>query len=133
MNARQYLKIVGIILVLVAVLGFIGIIGPTSAQSIFGRFWYFDNGENWAHLILGIVALVVGFGMTSMVLQKWAVIIVGIVAILVGIIGFFLGGMAPNFLGANLENPADNLLHLILGIWALWAAMNKDDMMEINM
>ncbi|MBI2053250.1 MAG: hypothetical protein HYT41_00685, partial [Candidatus Sungbacteria bacterium] len=33
----------------------------------------------------------------------------------VGVWGF----MAPDLLGANLENPADNILHLAVGLWAL--------------
>ena len=27
----------------------------------------------------------------------------------------------PNFYGANLENPLDNILHLVIGVWAVLA------------
>ena len=57
MNPKQFLVIGGIILLLVGILGFVGILGPTASDSIFGATWYFDNAENWAHAVLGIVAL----------------------------------------------------------------------------
>ena len=33
--------------------------------------------------------------------------------------------VSTTFLGANLGNPADTVLHLAVGIWALWAGMQK--------
>ncbi len=117
MNAKQFLLIGGIILLLVGVIGFFGIIGPTPADSIFGSSWYFDNGENWAHTILGVVALILAFAVPAMV-QKWVVVLLGVIGVVVGIYSIF----TPMFLGANLENPADTILHLVIGIWALLAA-----------
>ena len=35
------------------------------------------------------------------------------------------GIFSPNFLGSNLENPLDTLLHLAVGAWALYASMGK--------
>lgn len=125
MNPKQFLQIGGIVLVLVAILGFVGVIGPTAERSIFGSPWYFDNGENWAHLIIGVVALSCTLFKFEENMLKWLVILVGILALLVGIIGFFLSPDAPNFIGANLENPADNILHIAIGAWALWAGMRK--------
>jgi len=123
MNPKQFLLIGGAVLVLVGILGFLGIIGPTAEDSIFGGNWFFDNGENWAHLILGIVALGAYFLITSAPLLKYLVLAVGVLAVVVGLLGFFLGAAVPNFLGANLENPADNVLHLVIGAWALYAGM----------
>src|SRR3990172_8487696 len=124
MNAKQFLVIGGIILLLVGIIGFFGIIGPTPEQSIFGDAWWFDNGENWAHTILGVVALILAYSVPMMV-QKWVVALLGIIGVLIGIYSFF----TPAFLGANLENPADSLLHLAIGIWALIAAfMTKGEM-----
>lgn len=116
MNPKQFLVIGGIILVVVGILGFIGLIGPTSESSIFGTAWWFDNAENWAHLVLGVVALVVAYWVIN--LQSVVTLLVGILALLVGLWGFLIGGM---FLGANLQNPLDNILHLVIGVWALWA------------
>ena len=117
MNPKQFLVIGGIVLLLVGVIGFFGIIGPTPGQSVFGDAWWFDNGENWAHTILGVVALILAFAAPAMV-QKWVVVLLGIIGVVIGIYSIF----TSSFLGANLENPADSILHLVIGIWALLAA-----------
>jgi hypothetical protein len=56
---------------------------------------------------------------------KPIIILVGIIALLFGVYGFVVAGAsAPNTFGlTNLESPADNLLHLIVGAWALAAAL----------
>lgn len=115
---KGFLTIGGAILALVGVLGFF-LIGPTEEQSLFGSAWWFDTAENWAHLVLGIVALAAAYGLKDANLQKQLVMVVGIIALLVGIYGFF----SPSFLGANLENPLDNILHLVVGAWGIAASM----------
>lgn len=120
MNPKQFLVVGGIVLVVVGLAGFFGLIGPTPDSSLFGANWYFDNAENWAHLVLGVVALVVAFALGAS-LQDRVTLLVGVVGILVGLWGFFV---STNLLGANLENPADNLLHLVIGAWALLAWWN---------
>lgn len=129
MNPKNFLVIGGIVLIIVGIAGMVGIIGPTPEQSLFGSRWWFDAGENWTHLILGIAALVVAFGITP--LQGPVTLLVGVLGLLVGLGGFFLSGAAPNFLGANLENPADNILHIVIGIWAIlsWRGMRRGDIM----
>ncbi len=118
MNPKQFLQIGGAVLVLIAVLGFVGVIGPTPEKSIFGEAWWFDGGENWAHLVLGVVGIgasfVLGAGQ-----QKMLVKLLGIIGVLIGLYSLF---GYNNFLGANLENPLDSLLHLGVGAWALLAA-----------
>jgi len=122
MRSKQFLQIGGVILVVVGIIGFFGIIGPTAEKSIFGSSWYFDNGENWAHLLLGIVALIAAMAFPASA-QKPLVMILGIIGILIGIYSFF----SQTFLGSNLQNPADSILHLVIGAWALWASMSKGD------
>lgn len=124
MNPRQFLLIGGAVLVLVAVLGFAGVIGPSPDKSIFGANWWFDNGENWAHLVLGIAGLLAVFVLPGN-LQKLLVIVLGIVGVLVGLWSLVV---STNFLGANLENPADTILHLAVGAWALLASRGKKGM-----
>ena len=121
MNPKEFLKWGGIILIVVGVLGFIGVIGPMAEDSIFGGAWWFDNGENWAHLILGIVGLVAAYAFPAGV-QRPLVMLLGIVGVLVGL---YSAVISTNFLGANLENPADTLLHIAVGVWALFASRKK--------
>lgn len=121
MNPKQFLQIGGVVLVLVGILGFVGVIGPTAEGSIFGSAWWFDPPENWAHLVLGIVALIAAYALGAS-LQRPLVMALGVVGVLVGLYSL-LGYSA--FLGANLENPADSLLHIVVGAWALWASWKK--------
>lgn len=123
MNPKQFLTIGGAVLVLLSVVGFLGVFSLQSTP-----FFWLDNGENVAHLVLGVVALGVVFvpGLNDALAPyyKPLVILVGIVALFFGVYGFVVAGApAPNTFGlANLENPSDNLLHLIVGAWALVAA-----------
>lgn len=130
MNSKQFLILGGIVLVLVAIFGIIGIIGPTAEQSIFGANWWFDTAENWAHLVLGVVALIAAFILPANA-QKPLVILVGLLALVVGLYSAFYSTM---LLGANLESPADTILHLAVGAWALLAAMmGKENRMMMPM
>ena len=126
MNPKQFLMIGGIVLLVVGIAGFVVILGPTASQSIFGPSWYFDNGENWAHTILGAVALIVAFALPAG-MQAGVTLLVGVVGLIVGLWGFLLPSTPPNFYGANLENPLDNILHLAVGLWAIisWRGAKK--------
>ena len=121
MNPKQFLQIGGVVLVLLGILGFVKVIGPTAEQSLFGEWWWFDNAENWAHLVLGIIALVLAY-ITGASIQRPVVMILGVVGVLVGLYSLF---GYYNLLGANLENPADSVLHIIVGAWALLASWKK--------
>ncbi len=125
MNPKQFLTIGGAVLVLVAVLGYVGIIGPTPEKSLFGATWYFDNGENVAHLVLGVVALGAAF-LLDAGMQKMLTMLVALLALFFGLYGFIAGAGPMNTFGvANLENPLDNVLHLAIAAWAGWASMKK--------
>ena len=128
-SPKGFLQVGGTVLLVVGLLGMFGIlIGPTSEQSIFGSAWWFDAGENWAHLVLGLVALIAAFTFPANV-QKPLVIAVGILGLVVAVYNIF----STSLLGANLESPADLVLHLVVGLWALKAAMGKKGMMETPM
>ena len=130
LSPEGFLKVGGVVLVLVAILGFIGVIGP-SADSLFNSWWYFDNAENWAHLVLGIVGLIVAFAL-PVAAKKGLVVVLGIVGVLVGlysILGSVPGG--TSLWGASLQNPADTLLHLVVGAWALVAGFKKGGSMPM--
>ncbi len=125
MNPKQFLTLGGIVLVLVGVLGYVGVIGPTAADSLFGDTWWFDQYENLVHFILGVVALIASFVLPHS-LQKPLVIIVGLVALF---FTYWSAVVGADFYGANLEQHADTVLHLVVGAWALWAGLRKDSSM----
>ena len=118
MNSKQFLMWGGVVLLLVGILGFIGVIGPTPDKSIFGSTWWFDNGENWAHTILGIVAIIASMSLAESA-QKMLTMAVGVLALFFGLYNFF----STSFYGSSLESPADLILHLGVAAWALWAGM----------
>ncbi len=118
MNSKQFLMIGGVVLLLVGLLGFFNVIGPTPEQSLFGPTWWFDNGENWVHTILGVVAIIASFWLAES-MQKPLVMAVGVLALFFAVYNFF----SSSFYGSNLESPADLILHLVVGVWALWASM----------
>jgi hypothetical protein len=122
MNPKQFLLIGGVVLILVGILGFIGIIGPTADRSIFGGAWWFDNAENWAHLVIGVVGVIAAYALSGST-QKPLVLLLGIVGVLVGLYSLVI---SEAFLGANLENPADTILHIVVGAWALYAGTRKE-------
>ena len=126
MNPKQFLIVGGAVLLLVGILGYVGVIGPTPDKSLFGSLWWFDNYENGAHTILGIAGLAAAFIFPAL-WQKWLVIVLGVVALLAGLYSLLVG---PAFYGANLENPADTVLHLVVGVWAFAAVFMDKGMMK---
>ena len=129
MNPKQFLTIGGAILLVLGLVGFLGILNQNTVP-----FFWLDNGENIGHTALGVVALAAVFipGLNKALepFYKWIVIAVGIIALFFGLYGFLVAGSTENFntFGvANLENPADSILHLVVGLWALWAALRPPE------
>lgn len=122
MNSKQFLQVGGAVLLLVGVLGYVGVIGPTPDKSLFGAAWWFDNNENLAHTVLGVVGLAAAFYAKDL-WQKWLVFVLGVIGVIVGLYSLAVG---PVLLGANLQNPADTALHLAVGAWALYASVWTD-------
>jgi len=118
MNPKQFLTWGGIVLVLLGIYGFFD-------ADVQGSAFYLDNGENWAHLILGVVAIAAARALSESA-QRSLTLLVGVVAIVFAVWGYFVAGRPePNLGVANLEHPADNLLHLVVGIWALVASRGR--------
>jgi hypothetical protein len=125
-NSTAFLRYGGGVLLIVGLVGFIGILNNVD-------FFSLDAGENIAHVGLGIIGLAAGFGLKDARIHRGLTAVVGITALIVGLLGWFLpsgGALAngafakPNFFGlANLESPADNLLHLFVAAWAIWAML----------
>lgn len=118
MNAKQFLIFGGLALLIVGILGFAGIIGPTAEKSLFGQAWYFDNVENVAHAAIGIAALALVL-LKLDALYRPATFAIGLAALFFALLNLFLGGHHPNIGSANLESPTDLILHLAVSAWAL--------------
>ena len=129
-----FLRYGGIVLLLVGVVGLLG---------VFNSFAFFslDTGENVAHLALGVVGAGAGFFIANQSLHKLLTIAVFATAAIFTVWGLLLpdGGALtngvfakPNFYGlANLESPADSILHLVVAAWAglaLWMDMKQPAM-----
>ena len=120
---KGFLTYGGAVLTLLAVVGFLGIFSESAVPA----FWL-DSGENVAHLGLGLIALAIvfvpGLNTAFAPYYRWVVILVGIIALFFAVYGFIQSGAAePNTFGlANLENPSDNLLHIVVAAWAFYSA-----------
>lgn len=121
LTPRGFLSVGGVVLVLVGLLGYVGVIGPTPESSLFGDFWWFDNAENLAHTVLGVVALLAVNMVKDTKMLKNLTLAVGALGLLVGLYNL----MSTELLGANLESPADLVLHLVVGGWGLAAGMSE--------
>lgn len=122
MNPRQFLIVGGAVLLLLGIVGYLNIFTEEAYP-----WFYLDAGENIAHTVLGVVALAAVFvpGLNRALEPYYApiVILVGLIALFFGVYGFVVAGAAaPNTFGlANLESPADNILHLVVAAWAFLA------------
>lgn len=115
----------GMILVILGIAGMF-FFGPTVESSMLGDKFYLTEGENIAHLVLGAVALGAYFMISSAKLLRVLVVLVGVLALVAAVWGFVSAGKpAPNISVANLENPLDNVLHLLVAVWAFTASIRK--------
>lgn len=121
MNAKSFLQWGGGVLVLVGLLGFLGVIGPTPDKSIFGEAWWFDNAENWAHLVLGVVGIIASFVLGAD-MRRNLVLLLALVAAFFTVYNLF----STTFYGANLEQYADFILHLVVAVWAFMSWKGKE-------
>lgn len=113
MTPKQFLQGSGVVLLLLGVVG-------VALPNLLGETLKFDVYENVAHTLLGSVALWAS-SKASAQTQKMMTQVVGVLALVVGVLGFLRAGSPePNFFGANLENPVDNVLHLVVGLWGVW-------------
>lgn len=116
MNPKKFLQVGGVILLILGILGYV-------APMIGGEYLWFDSAENIAHTGLGIVALVLA-PLPLGDLKKWIVVLVGIVALFFGVAGFLVAANGvPNFYGYTNFEMLDNVVHIVVGVWALMAAM----------
>jgi uncharacterized membrane protein len=121
--SRLFLALGGVVLLLLGIVGYVNVF----TRSATPWFWL-DSGENLAHTVLGVVALaavfVPGLNRALAPYYRAIVIIVGVIALFFAVYGFLQAGASePNTFGlSNLENPSDNLLHLVVAVAAFAAA-----------
>lgn len=122
MTYRSFLILTGIAGVLLGILGFVGIIGPTHDHSIFGQAWFFNDIENGVHLLYGVTALTTAF-LAQRKTQSILILSVAVLGLFFAIYNVF----RTNLLGAELQRPLDIILHTTAGLWAvlvLWQERN---------
>ena len=119
---RGFLIVGGAVLLLLGIVGFLNVFTSSA--------FYLTAGENFAHVVLGLVALAAVFvpGLNTALepYYRWLVILVGVIALFFGVYGFIIpAGNPPTVLNtfglANLEI-VDNLIHLVVAAWAFLAA-----------
>jgi len=104
---KQYCQISGWILAIIGLVGFF-------LTDLFGLI-RFDTGHNVLHIVLAAISLWLGYKGAEAVMLGWTKTI-GVVYLLLGVLGFFVMSLGP----IGLE-PTENVLHIILGAWGIWA------------
>jgi hypothetical protein len=110
----------GIVFILVGVLGFVPAL--TSDGQLLGVFMV-DGVHNIIHLLSGILAIAAAWWMSGAYTRLYFQVF-GVVYAIVTIVGFLQG---DTVLGLIMVNMADNLLHLVIAVVALWAGFGMKD------
>jgi Domain of unknown function (DUF4383) len=110
--AKWYAEVLGAVLLLVGILGFIGVLAPNG--QLLGIF-AIDPIHNLIHILSGIAGLAAGFAAGSRYARLYAGVF-GAVYGLVTVVGFVQG---TTVLGLITVNGADNVLHLLIAVASL--------------
>ena len=114
---KKLANIFGIVFLAVGILGYIP--GITTDSHLLGIF-HVNGMHNIVHILSGIIAL--WAGMTSAKAAKMYFQIFGIVYALVAVLGFMVGDGL--ILGLIANNSADNWLHVVIALVALYAGFS---------
>jgi|GEM_PF-3677251 len=120
-NSKKFLKTIGYVLVIGAILGFIGILGPTSGSSIFGSYWWLSGRVSFIYLVTGIISLYSAYALPKSVVLP-LVFGIGTVAFFAGLYGLF---WSSRIFGLALDGPIGNLFNLIVGSLGIWAVSGE--------
>ena len=121
--AKQFTQIVGFVLVVVGILGFI-----MGEKMLLGL--HFSTLHNSIHILSGAVLAYLGFKGNANN-QRLGAQIFGVVYGLVAILGFLKIGHLPEQMVSNpfrLDlnlNPMYNIIHSVIAAWGLWAGFAK--------
>ncbi len=120
MNMQKWAWTFGIVFLLIGILGFIP--GVTQEGGLLLGIFSVDTMHNVVHLLSGVIA--VWTALSSAKAAQMYFRIFGIVYALVTVIGFIQG---DSFLGMMAINTADNILHLVIAVVALWLGYGMDE------
>ncbi|ASS74541.1 hypothetical protein CIG75_05700 [Tumebacillus algifaecis] len=109
---KVYARVAGWIFLLIGLLGFF-------MNDLFGLI-QFDTTHNIVHLVLGVLGIAAGQSVTWSRLYAQ---VFGTIYVLLGILGFFL----PDLLGYHHLEVTENLVHVILGAWGLYAVLGATE------
>lgn len=115
MNPVLYWRVSAFALTAVALLGIV--LNSIGIGDLLGSFLTFDWTHNAVHVVLAAAAFIFGFANVGPAMTKTFAIIFGFVYAGLGVFGFFAD---LSFIGLGLEL-GENLVHLLLGAWALVA------------
>lgn len=122
MHSKHFFIYCGLLLMILGLLGFFGILGPTADSSWFGSYWWFDNIENWLFLGTGVVFLGIAYGIPP-ITKKFIATLFGLAWIIIGAYALF----NQNLLGINFEFPVDGTFLIVIGLWALSVGRKRPD------
>ncbi|MFH1759281.1 MAG: hypothetical protein ABH822_01820 [Patescibacteria group bacterium] len=115
MSIKKFLLWGGWLFLVLGALGFL-------LGNLWAPTWNFTYGENLAHVVVGLVLLVFAYKGKSADLMKWLTILVGLVALYFSFYGF---AVSTDYYGMATLEGLDNLIHLAIGVWALWVVWGK--------
>jgi hypothetical protein len=115
MNTSMLAKVFGVVFLVIGVLGFVP--GITSNGHLLGIFEV-DTIHNIIHILSGIVALAMAGSSAKLFFKGF-----GVVYLIVTIVGFLQGNTVLNLIGVNM---ADNLLHLVVSLAALYIGFMEE-------
>jgi len=113
----------GVIFILIGVIGFVPAAAPGGL--LLGIFSV-DSLHNTIHLLSGVIVILAALGSASYARLYFKVF--GIIYALVAILGFVFGGEVFGM----MMNTADNLLHVVIAVVALWAGFGTKDSMPMQ-
>ena len=120
-SSKRFLNGIGYILIVGAILGLIGILGPTSGASIFGSYLWLSYSVSLIYLVAGIASVFTAYILPENIVTTLTFGI-GITAFFVGLYGLLWGS---KILGISLEGPIGNLFNLAVGVWGIWAVSGE--------
>ena len=122
LRPRQFLFLVGTVLVIIGLAGATGLLASISQASLFNP----PHWINWVHLTFGIIVLAVGL-IGARTLQNAFTLAAAILGSTLGVSGLLLGSYVANHYNMpELVDPSEHLAHLTIGVLALWAWSNRN-------